>query len=77
MEYAGEIGEIPIYEAYRKTKNIEKFLCYGEGLKGYCSSDDAMERMEHYKKRQKEEDEKMRKWRDEEEEKERKRKEEL
>ncbi|OWF42206.1 marginal zone B- and B1-cell-specific protein-like [Mizuhopecten yessoensis] len=35
--YMGEIGEEEVYEAYLKEKDLEKYLCRGQGILGECS----------------------------------------
>ena len=40
-QYLGELGEQDIYDAYKaspkKSKGLEKYLCYGEGIQSECS----------------------------------------
>ncbi|XP_046359843.1 marginal zone B- and B1-cell-specific protein-like [Haliotis rufescens] len=39
QNYVGELGEEEIYHAYKEQgKLLEKFLCYGDGVQGDCSS---------------------------------------
>ncbi|KAL5019388.1 hypothetical protein ScPMuIL_005110 [Solemya velum] len=35
--YTGDLDEDDIYKAYRKEKDLDRYLCYGRGLRGYCN----------------------------------------
>ncbi|XP_013421294.1 marginal zone B- and B1-cell-specific protein [Lingula anatina] len=34
--YVGELGEDELYDRWKKKSDIENYLCYGKGIRGYC-----------------------------------------